>query len=842
MIIHHGNRIEALVDVLADVVTSPCEPGPTGPLVAETIAVQGPGMERWLAMELSRRLGVWANARFPFPRRLLARAFDAVLGPAESGAGLFEPETLTWAVAGLLPGLVHRDEFAGPRSFLTTDPDGTRLLQLARRIAETFDHYVVYRPEMIAAWEDGDVSSPAGGGETSRWQSTLWRELVARHGRHHLAARSRDFLEVVERHEGPLEGIPSRVSVFGITTLPPLYVDVLSALSSQVELHLFVLRCARDPRAEGEGANPLWASQGAVGRHFAQLLDERAADAGLDPVDRNPGGDTLLACLQRAIFEGPGPPSDAEGVEDVEAEACESDDSIQVHACHGPMREVEVLHDRLAALFEETPDLEARDVVVMTPDVERYAPYIQAVFDASPSGAGERPAIGYRLADRRLRATDEVVDALSLLLDALAGRLTASTVVDLLMIEAIRRRFEIEESDLDELIRWIRGAGIRWGADADHRAAVGQPVLEQNTWRDGIDRLLLGMALPAEDALYAGHLPVPGVDAGRSELLASFVEFSEALLAAREAISLPRTLDAWSEELGHLLDRMIEPGEAAQQQARVRGALEKMAEDAHSAGFEEPVALVGVRRELERRLGRGTEAYGFLAGGVTFCELVPMRSIPFRVVALLGMGDDAFPRTHEPLGFDLSAASPRPGDRSIRDEDRHLFLEALVSARDHVIVTYPGRSLRDGSPCAPSVVVDELLEEIARLTGAPTGDRDERSRLVTPHPLHAFSPRYFDASDDAVFSFSASDRKGAEALLEARSRRQAGGAGRPFVEEPLPASGTTGPREIAIDDLVRFFEHPVRAFLQRRLGLYLREDAPALDDREPLELDALVQL
>jgi exodeoxyribonuclease V gamma subunit len=170
----------------------------------------------------------------------------------------------------------------------------------------------------------------------------------------------------------------------------------------------------------------------------------------------------------------------------------------------------------------------------------------------------------------------------------------------------------------------------------------------------------------------------------------------------------------------------------------------------------------------------------------------------------------------------------------------------LVSAREHVIVTYPGRSLRDGSPCAPSVVVDELLEEIARMTGARLGAGeagDGPSALVTSHPLHAFSPRYFDASDASLFSFSASDRMGAEALVAARARRQDRTSGKPWVEEALPQTPSEAPvlREVGVAELVRFFEHPVRAFMQRRLGLYLREDAPELEDREPLELDALGQ-
>ncbi len=811
MIVHTSNRIEDLVALLADLVATPaCEPS-LGPLAPETIAVQGRGMERWLSMELSNRLGVWANPSFPFPRRLIECAFDAVLGPAAGRAG-FEPESLTWVIADLLPRLLERREFAELQRFLAGDADGTRRIQLASRVAETLDHYVSYRPEMISAWEAGQARG--------EWQATLWREIVSRTNGQHLASRAQAFLASIGQADGPLPDFPARVSLFGITTLPPLWVEVLAALGRRVELHLFLLRCARDPLAEPSRANPLWTSLGSVGREFQQVLSLYGAS-----VDSLQGAacDTgsLLEVLQRAVLEGNGGPG--------KVILREHDRSIQVHACHGPMREVEVLHDQLTALFEADPSLEPRDVIVMTPDVEAYAPFVEAVFDAS-LGEGERPRIAYRLADRRLRSTCDVVDAFWRVLDALAGRFTASTLVDLLLVDRIRNRFQIETADLDVLLEWIPDAGIRWGVDAHHRHEVGQPALDQNTWREGLDRMLLALAMPADEtSLFAGTLPAKGVDLGDSDLLGRFAEFCEALFDLREKLIAPRCLDAWSQDLGQVLDRMIDQcDDGAQQQAWLRGALTDLAQRAREAGFDESVALASVRHQLDRHLEPAGESLGFLDGGVTICALVPMRSIPFRVVALLGMNDEAFPRSRQPFGFDHVAASPRPGDRTSRDDDRTLFLEALMSAREHLLITYVGRSVRDGSERAPSAVVDELLDEIARLAGV-----DARERLVVLHPLHSFSPRYFDGSEPALVSYSGSDREGAEAL-----RAFKGSLGRPWVTRPL-ALDAADERLVELHDLARFFEHPVRAFLQRRLGLYLRDQVPELEDREPMELDTL---
>jgi exodeoxyribonuclease V gamma subunit len=859
VIVHESNRIEELVGELAELVSRPAGDPARAPLVREAIAVQGRGMERWLSMELARRLGVWANPWFPFPRRLITRAFDAVLGPAPAEAARFEPETLVWTVAQRLGRLEPHVELAGLRAFLADDPRGERRLQLAARLAETFDHYVIYRPDMIAAWERGeegrqergearreekrDESAPNASGD-ARWQARLWREIVAQQGAHHLAARARAFLEAVASagsgHE-PLAGLPERVSLFGVTTLPPLYVDVLEALASRVELHLFVLGCTRDPLAEPARMNPLAASLGAVGRDFHRVLEARGIAApGPAAAFRAPGGPTWLAALQRAVLDG-----------DVSTDSLPplaADVSIRIHDCHGPMREVEVLHEQLTALFEADASLEPRDVVVMTPDVEQYAPFIESVFDA-PGRPGERPRIAYRVADRRVRATHEIVDSFWLLLDVLAGRLPSLAVVDLLMRDRIRRRFEIEDVEVDRLIAWIRAAAIRWGADAAHRAEVGQPRLEQNTWRQGLDRLLLGFALPdgARD-LFAGTLPAAGVEAGDADLLGRFALLLETLFAFRERLAAPRPLAAWSVALAQLLERMVDRADdGASQHALLRSALDDLARRAAEVGFEEPVSLASVRSQLEGALEQGIASHEFLTGGVTFCELVPMRSIPFRVVALLGLSDGAFPRTRPAHGFDLLAPSPRPGDRSARDDDRHLFLEALVSARDRLVVTFVGRSPRDGTRRPPSVVVDELVDEVGRLAGLPR--EDVIDALVTRHPLHPFSPDYFrvassraGAGGSALASYSASDCRGARALVGARrvgANASGDARGRPWLQDALGSRAPAEARVVDVAHLVRFFEHPVRFFLQRRFGLFLRDETEGLEEREPLELDAL---
>jgi exodeoxyribonuclease V gamma subunit len=514
-----------------------------------------------------------------------------------------------------------------------------------------------------------------------------------------------------------------------------------------------------------------------------------------------------------------------------------TDESIAIHACHGPMREVEVLHDQLRALFEHDPTLEPRDVLVMSPAIDAYAPFVDAVFDST---ANHHLGIPYRIADRAVRATDDVVDAFLTLLTVLRGRMTASEVLDLLGREPVRDRFGFVADDLDLVRDWIAASGIRWGIDGTHRQSAEQPPLAQNTWRFGLDRLLLGYAMPGEGRrLYGGVLPYDDVEGTTAELLGRLAEFCEALFGFQRSLQTSRALDTWRDDLSHLLRTMVaSTNQNAYQHRQIRAALEELADRARAGQFHDPVDLDTVQLQLAAVLERGAPGRGFLTGGVTFCALVPMRSIPFRVVCLLGMNDADFPRVRRSPGFDLIAQHPRPGDRSSRDDDRYLFLEALLSARERLIITYVGQSIRDNSEIPPSVVVSELLDAIEESFVLPPGDArlstagSVRKLLVTPHRLQPFSPRYFDSTDARLFSYADNYYEGARALQGERAKAS------PFVGAPLPED-PAATREVSIDQLVRFFENPTRAFLQHRLGLYLADDIEAVDDREPLKLEKL---
>lgn len=835
--LHRSNRLERLVVSLGDLLAEPLG----GPLCPEAVVVQGRGMAIWLGGELAKRFGVWA-APMLYPRELVERLVGAVLGDDALGDPPLSEDLLAWGVQAVLPDLLTQAEFAALKRYAVGDAQGVRMAQLASRIATVFDQYLTYRPDWIRAWETGDVR---GVPEGDRWQPLLWKHLSERLNRPHLGAVSERVIEALARGAGP-EGLPPRVLLFGVSTLPPLYVRVLAALSRHVDVHLFLFspgpgfspcKLRKPERAGGrpelDVENPLLASLGMLGADFDRVLATELAGAGVAAVAHDlhepPAEGSLLAALQADLRAAN--PASAPKL------ALGSEPAISIHSCHGPMREVEVLHDQLLALM--TP-AEARvapeDVVVLVPDLPTYAPLIEAVFSRD---LGNPDFIPYHVADRSDRQGSPVLDGLLRVMGMVRGRVTASDVFDLLVQGPVQQRFGLDTAGIEALRGWVGASGVRWGIDRGHRGQLGVPEDEANTWRFGLRRLMLGYAMPGRgQALFEGVLPFDEVEGKEAQLLGTLAWFTRTLFGWLHDLELPRTLSEWAGTLVELGAALFAEGrDSARQMARVSQTLERTVEDAAAAGFAGSVDVQVLRQLLEQAADGAGADRGFLSGGVTFCAMVPMRSIPFRVVCLLGMNDGDFPRSPRPIELDLIRTGKlprRPGDRSPRDDDRYLFLETLCAARERLVITFTGQSVRDNRPRPPSVCVSELLDYLAARVELP-GDADDpraraREAFVVTHPLQGFSPRYFDGSDPRLFSHSIAYASAAQSSMQGRQ------ATKLFMEGALPTEAVD---EVRLDELVKFFKSPPAYFLNRRLGLYLRQEDGGMSDREPLELDHL---
>ncbi len=834
--VYRSNRMEKLADVLGDILSEP----PENALSPECILVPGRGVAQWLSMQLCQRFGVWANVLYLYPRNFVGWALDRVLTKPGEAVEAIDPDQLLWSVFSTLRPLLERPEFAAIQRYVAGDATEVRYFELCRRITATFDRYVTYRPDLLQAWERQPKSASEAGGapqlalfsrsdEAHAWQPILWRALIARLGPVHTGALERRFLRSLQQAKR-LQNLPSRISCLGLTHLPPSYTRILVALCPHVPVHMFLLGAA-DVAAEEPRGNPLVQSLGALARDFESVLEQELASQNVrseaSSLYEPPRGPSRLARLQREILEDK-PPGRAPA-----SQAASADESIRIHVCHSPMREVEVMHDQLMALLSSDAGFTPRDIVVMMPDVEAYAPLIEAVFRR---GFDDPYRIPYSIADRSLQTSAPVVDALQRLFALGDQRLSTPQVLDLLALDVVAARFDISPQDLELMTYWLTSTNVRWGMDADHRQAHGHPHSDKNSWQFGLRRLFLGYAIESEnprlvfDTLPAGH--AEGAEAAPLGRLAAFVE---ALFAHVTALGRAHTPAAWPDVVGAALDAIcINDAERAWQHQELRETLASLAGRAAAAGYAEPVSGAAFSELLFESINTARPGRGFLMGGVTFCSMVPLRTIPFRVVCILGLGDGQFPRKELSNDFDLIAHGPegrRLGDRSRRSDDRYLFLEAILSARERLLITYTGQSIRDNSALPPSVLVNELCDYLAAAHGPGASSTDPVQGCIVRHPLQAFSPRYFDGKDARLFSY-------AEHYVDGATARGLSGVVPPeFFPAPLPTTPPSG--VLGVEELSRFYQNPTAYLLNRRLELFLRERDLDVPDREPQELSPL---
>ena len=821
----------ALAQTLAD--------KPAAPLARETVVTLSTGMGRWLSMELADLQGCCAGIDFCFPNDTLDACFRAII-PGIPEISPFAREIMTWRIAALLPTLLPLPGFATLAAYLGNGDDDRRLLQLARTLADTFDQYTIFRPQTVLEWDQGKGDD---------WQAVLWRALTAGSSGLHRAALLHRFRQSMLVGKPQLEGLPPRISLFGISFLPPFHLEVFSLLARFIDVDIYLcnpcgtywgdllsvkrkasLALNADILPEAlefyETGNPLLSSLGSQGQEFFNLLLD--FDAILHDLDtgQSSENDTLLGSIQNDILE-----LRDRGENDQRAVVAESDHSLQIHSCHGPLREMEALYDNLLRMFDELPGLEPRMICVMTPDIESYASYITAVFGTR---CGGRPPIPFTIADQSARKENPLIESFLRILALSSSRFGLNSMLEILECPQVLARFELSSDELERIREWSHDSGVRWGLNDQHRAELGFPAYGDFSWQAGLDRLFLGYALaPNNDQLFADRLPYENIE-GRQALplgkLALFVDIT-ARLCVR--LSKQQTLTEWADTLTAVADSLIRPlDENDTGCSSLYSAFQTLRDTQAQSGFEQRIGIGAVSDHLAGLLEKGGGASGFLNGRVTFCAMLPMRSIPQRVVCLVGMNDGIFPRNPRQPGFSLMSGNRRRGDRSVRDEDRYLFLEAIMSASERLYISYTGQNDRDNTIMPPSVVVSELLDYVRR-GFCLSGTTDTPPNVVTRHRLQSFNSAYFSNDDNAkLFSYAGETRDALE------FRHTTGRSRRHFIGTPLGDDLLLW-QQLDLRQLNRFLGNPARTFLALRMNVNPYDPADEIDEREPFTLDNL---
>ncbi|OBK30897.1 exodeoxyribonuclease V subunit gamma [Mycobacterium sp. 1165196.3] len=830
--LHRAERTDLLADGLGALLANPLP----DPFATELVVVPARGVERWLSQRLSHVLGarggdgVCAGVAFRSPGSLIAE----ITGTADDDP--WSPDAMVWPLLEAIDCSLdepwcrtlasHVGHFhAGAEAELRQG----RRYEVARRLAGLFDSYARQRPQLLVDWGNGDIGDLD---EDLRWQPQVWRALVARvaadppHVRHG---------KTIARLKAAPSALPPRLSLFGHTRLTRTDVELLEAVAAHHELHLWLPHPSdelwralagahgaiprRDDVSHRAVSHPLLAT---LGRDLRELQRSLPADARTD--DYLPGGvrpDTLLGWLQSDIA--------ANAVRPLGRTLAADDRSVQIHNCHGPARQVDVLREVLLGLLQDDPTLEPRDILVMCPDIETYAPLIVADFGLGDVVHGAHPAhqLRVRLADRSPIQTNPLLGVAAQLLALAAGRVTASEVLNLAQAPPVRAQFGLTDDDLEAITRWVRQANIRWGLDQQHRRPYHVDFVH-NTWRFGIDRILAGVAMSDDsNAWIDATLPLDDVSSNRVQLAGQFAEFVARLQHVLDSLTGARPLTEWLATLTDGVTMLTRVSDAdAWQTGQMQREFAQTAAHAGSRG-DTPLRLADVRALLTRRLsGRPTRA-NFRTGTLTVCTMVPMRSVPHRVVCLVGLDDGLFPRLGIVDGDDALARCPMTGERDIRSEDRQLLLDAIGAATEKLVITYTGANEYSGQPRPPAVPLAELLDALDVTT--PVKVRD---RIVVQHPLQPFDIRNVIPGrlvPDVPFSFDPTVLRAARATAGDHSARPK------FISAPLrppPAD------DVILADLVGFFKDPVKGFF-RALEFTLPYDVDGVQDAIPVDIDGL---
>ena len=817
---YYGTELENLADRLFDELD---KNPPSNLLAEEVFVVQNHGIGQWLSLRMAEKEGIAANLTFEFPSeriwsliRLLDDDIPQTL-PSDRGP-------MTWTLMERFEDKQFLDQFENLRHYIQEEDPDKRLMRswkLASKIADVFDQYLIYRPQMILDWEQQKLHTKNL--EAEKWQSALWRRLVRYwkedyEGKYlHRAELQERLWRAIEEDRLPTDQLPDRITVFGVSSASPAFIKTMTKLSKLTEVHFYHLSV--DPRITETGKfnNPLLQSMGQEGTTFMSLLSSYT-DVDIDSVEgAEPSAHSLFSAVKSDLVND-------NSLTGRQLAIPVDDKSIQVHNCHSPMREVEVLYDQLLNLLDDNPKLNPDEILIMTPDIETYTPFIDAVFSAPDKG---QPEIPYAIADRGVGAQQPVADTFLKVTELSMSRFKVTDVLDLLDSEPILETFGFTDDELNRIEQWVGDNNIRWGIDGKDKKDLDLPQSDHFTWRAGLRRILLGYAMhSSDDQLYDDIYAYQEVETSDDASLAGKMSlFLNQLFSIANRTDTPKIPGEWKEILNQIADTFIPDNrDYFWELSNIRKGINKLTEYAALVGYDHKIPFSVVRHWLAEHLQQQSTGGGRIGRGVTFSSLMPMRSIPFEVIGMIGMNEGAFPRSKIPIEFDLMHLDTQIGDPVQSEQDRYLFLENLLSARQVIYFSYVGQSNRQDTDFPPSVVLREFIDHLEEYYGISSDD------LVTKHRLQAFSPAYF--KDDVYFSYSQT-RKNIANEIESSGKK-----GVDFFADALPEPEEEW-KQLSISDLISFFQHPSKYLLRNRLGIYLRNQDVLTDEREPFELDNL---
>lgn len=821
-----SNRVEILQQSLSHRISTQMVSNPFDP---DVIVVPTFAMARWLNLKIAQQQGIAANIEYPLPAAWIWQLANTVLEDTPKLDPL-SPDAMSWKIFQTLPELINNSEFEAIGHYLKQDTSGIKRWQLSTRIADVFDRYQHYRPEMIRLWSNGSEN---------HWQASLWRVLIENQTKHYRSLILDQLLFALQDNSDKA-CLPERVSLFVLSSLPPRFIDIIHTLAEHTTVTLYLhsptdqywadlknqkaqlqLRLLQPQQAQYyEAGNELLTSWGRQGQTMQDLLlDNNGLVTNDSDAYQTPDSSTLLQSLQKSIFD-----LDNTSVTMV------ADNSLSVHICHSPMRECQVLHDELLSLLQKDPTLKLEDILVMAPDISRYAPYIEAVFQASDNKT--QPTLAWNLSDITLADEHPLILTFLQLLKLPQSRFSLSEVFALLDIDEVKNRFDLDEQSLQSIRGLLDDAQIRWAIDAQHKQQLGLPPTIENTWQQAKQRLFAGYAMPG-NGYWNGIAALSQVQGERALHMGKFWHLFERLQHWRKRLTDAQSTQGWQSSLLSLLDDFfleLNGGDGRLQ--HIRDVISDLG-NANQIGDTNQVSNtseIDMSSELvsfwmEQQLASQEKPGRLFSGGITFCGMRPMRCLPFEVICLLGMNDGDFPRRESRVDFDLMNQSWKPGDPLKGDEDRYLMLETLLCTRKNLYISYCGRSLKDNGECMPSVLVRELLDFVdLHFKSDPIDKASMGEKITTTHPMQAFSEFNFQLPLQGYSQYWCD-------IANQLARPKSTHLRQDWSQQALaPVSEDAFYSSLELLQLCRFLKHPIEYFFRQRLKIYLNSEESTIDE------------
>ncbi len=819
--LHVSNKTENLLKHLAAVIDADRS---KSLFEKEMFLIQSRGMERMLSQGLADRFGCWCHFDYLLPFDFLE--FIGTRLGLQITPNYYERDVLTWRLENLLREIDH-PVYTQLNSYLQGENLDLKRFQLSRKLANIFDQYQMMRLDMLESWSE---NIERGIHPSEPWQAHLWRRLHDEHPDSlHRGILIKTIIDKLRGGDAGSIRLPQRVFVFGLHIMPPLFLACLNSLSLQCQIHLFLLspseqywgdidtkrrqvkqnivrlKRGEEPLPVCDSQHPLLVTFGGQGGEFQKmLLDtvdfEIELNSFENPLDQHTPN--LLHHLQSDLLSGEMVVSSEQSVKHT------NDGSLKIVSTHSKVREVMILKDHILDWLQTSHDLELRDIIVMAPDIQEYAQLIPALFEDLP----------HSIADRNMGKRNTIAATFLDFLNIFTGRYGWSEVFDLFSQAPIHSNFEVSSADLDQLRHWVVDSGIRWGLSSEQREEQDLFAFDENSWSDGLARLLMGYAIDS-DELVGDVLPYTDIEGSQAQPLGGLCHFIHLIDQARRDFSTKRSLSQWSKIFLDYVEKLF--GEIADSDLvelrTIIGELHSKFDQFHQRGIEFAV----ISQWLRTAVAESRSTSGFLRGQLTFCSMLPMRSIPFQYVCLLGIDNGVFPENDRYATFDIMGTEHRWGDRSKRADDRYQFLEALVSARKCLYISYVGQSEKSNNPIPPSVVVTELIELLRHGYGIED--------LVQQHPLQPFSQKYF-TKDSGLFSYNKEYCHVAQQLADDKKSLE------PWWEGELPDEPE---QSVQLTSFFSFFVNPQRWFVKNRLGIRMDTKTVQVEEREVFELRGL---